>query len=181
MLGWFPFFLSQWCTCWRHGVANWEVASSIPDGVIGICNWHPSGLTVARGKVARCNCLGVWEPQPPGSLRECPSLNRDCLPCFTCTSILTLSLLMSYICGAPCKAMGYAVAQWLRHCATNRKIAGSIPDGVRIFYWPNPSGRTMALRSTQPLTDMSTRNVSWGGKNGDYAACLKYSVRIFVE
>jgi hypothetical protein len=23
-----------------------------------------------------------------------------------------------------------AVAQWLRHCATNRKVAGSIPDGV---------------------------------------------------
>jgi hypothetical protein len=30
--------------------------------------------------------------------------------------------------------MGHAVAQWLRHCATNRKVAGSIPDGViRIF------------------------------------------------
>jgi hypothetical protein len=27
----------------------------------------------------------------------------------------------------------HAVAQWLRHCTTNRKIAGSIPDGVRIF------------------------------------------------
>jgi hypothetical protein len=25
---------------------------------------------------------------------------------------------------------GYAVAQWLRHCATNRKVADSIPDGV---------------------------------------------------
>ena len=24
----------------------------------------------------------------------------------------------------------FAVAQWLRHCATNRKVAGSIPDGV---------------------------------------------------
>jgi hypothetical protein len=27
------------------------------------------------------------------------------------------------------------VAQWLRYCATNRKVAGSIPDGViGIFY-----------------------------------------------
>ena len=26
--------------------------------------------------------------------------------------------------------MGTAVAQWLRCCATNRKVAGSIPDGV---------------------------------------------------
>jgi hypothetical protein len=25
---------------------------------------------------------------------------------------------------------GHAVAQWLRHCATNRKVAGSIPGGV---------------------------------------------------
>jgi hypothetical protein len=30
---------------------------------------------------------------------------------------------------------GHAVAQWLRHCATNLKVAGSIPDGViRIFH-----------------------------------------------
>ena len=27
-------------------------------------------------------------------------------------------------------AVGNAVAQWLRYCATNRKVAGSIPDGV---------------------------------------------------
>jgi len=25
---------------------------------------------------------------------------------------------------------GTAVAQWLRRCATNRKVTGSIPDGV---------------------------------------------------
>jgi hypothetical protein len=28
----------------------------------------------------------------------------------------------------------------------------------------NPSGRTMALGLTQPLTKMSTRNISWGVK-----------------
>jgi hypothetical protein len=32
------------------------------------------------------------------------------------------------------------VAQWLRYCATNRKVAGSIPDGViGIFHGHNPS------------------------------------------
>jgi hypothetical protein len=31
-----------------------------------------------------------------------------------------------------------------------------------IFHWQNPTGRTMALGSTQPLTEMSTRNISWG-------------------
>ena len=51
---------------------------------------------------------------------------------------------------------------WLRHCATIRKVAGLIPDGF--FYCHNPSGRTMSLGSTQPLTDMSTRNISWGVK-----------------
>ena len=31
--------------------------------------------------------------------------------------------------------VGSAVAQWLRHCATNRRVVGSIPDGViRIFH-----------------------------------------------
>ena len=29
---------------------------------------------------------------------------------------------------------GTAVAHWLRCCATNRKVAGSIPDGVVIFH-----------------------------------------------
>jgi hypothetical protein len=30
--------------------------------------------------------------------------------------------------------IGHAVVQWLRYYATNRKVAGSIPDGVRIFH-----------------------------------------------
>ena len=58
---------------------------------------------------------------------------------------------------------GTAVAQWLRCCATNRKVAGSFPDGViGIFRSHNPSGRTMALGLTEPLTEMSTRSISWG-------------------
>ena len=34
---------------------------------------------------------------------------------------------------------GTAVAQWLRCCATNRKVDGSIPDGVIVLpiaQWP---------------------------------------------
>jgi hypothetical protein len=66
---------------------------------------------------------------------------------------------------------GHAVAQWLRHCASNRKVAGSIPDGaIEIFHWHNPSGRTIAPRSTQPLNEMSTRNISWG--KGDLATFM---------
>jgi len=58
---------------------------------------------------------------------------------------------------------GTAVAQWLWYCATNRKVAGSIPAGVSGFFIDiKSSDRTMALGSTQPLTEMSTRSISWG-------------------
>jgi len=44
----------------------------------------------------------------------------------------------------------------LRHCATSRKVAGSIFDGViGIFHSHNPSVRTIALGLTQPLTEVS--------------------------
>ena len=43
---------------------------------------------------------------------------------------------------------------WLRHCATSRKVAGAILDGVT-------SGRTMALGC---LTEMSTRKLACGVK-----------------
>ena len=50
---------------------------------------------------------------------------------------------------------------WLKHCATSWKIVVSIPRGViGIFRVNNPAGRTMALGSTQPLTEVSTRNNS---------------------
>jgi len=59
--------------------------------------------------------------------------------------------------------VGTVVAQWLRCCATNWKVAVLIPDGViGIFHWHNPSDRNMALGSTRPLMEMSTRSISWG-------------------
>jgi hypothetical protein len=36
--------------------------------------------------------------------------------------------------------------------------------GVPTFHWHNPSCSTMALGLTQPLTEMSTSNISWGIK-----------------
>jgi hypothetical protein len=42
------------------------------------------------------------------------------------------------------------------HCATSRKVVGSIPNCVTgIFHWHNPSGCTMALELIQLLTEMS--------------------------
>jgi hypothetical protein len=53
--------------------------------------------------------------------------------------------------------------RWLRHCFTSQKVAGLIPDVVIwIFHWRNPSGCTMALVSTQPVTEMSIRGICWG-------------------
>jgi hypothetical protein len=38
--------------------------------------------------------------------------------------------------GGTADVLGRAVAQWLRHYATNRHVAGSIPDGtIGIFQW----------------------------------------------
>jgi hypothetical protein len=40
---------------------------------------------------------------------------------------------------------------------------GSIPDAViGFFILPNPCSRTMTFGSTQPLTEMSNRNLPWG-------------------
>jgi hypothetical protein len=62
--------------------------------------------------------------------------------------------------------MVFMLSSWLRHYATSWKVAGSIPDEVIGFFnLPNPSSRTMALGSTQPLTEISTRNPP-GAKGG---------------
>jgi len=44
---------------------------------------------------------------------------------------------------------------WLRNCVTSRKVAGSVPESFRPHYGPG---------GDQPLTEMSTRNISWGVK-----------------
>jgi hypothetical protein len=52
---------------------------------------------------------------------------------------------------------------WLSQYATSRKVEGSIPDEVTGFLnWFDLSSRTMALGSTQPLTEMSNRNLPGG-------------------
>jgi hypothetical protein len=57
----------------------------------------------------------------------------------------------------------HVLTSWLRHNATSRKVASSSPDEVDFFFnLPNPSRRTMVLGSTQPLTEISTRNIPGG-------------------
>jgi hypothetical protein len=38
-------------------------------------------------------------------------------------------------------------------------VASSSPNELNFFNLPNPSSHTMALGSTQPVTEMSTRNL----------------------
>jgi hypothetical protein len=69
--------------------------------------------------------------------------------CNLTTSALLTSKQMRFYCNlyiTICFKEGTPVAQWLRYCATNQKVAGSIPDGVMEFFIDiNPSDRTMAL------------------------------------
>jgi hypothetical protein len=59
---------------------------------------------------------------------------------------------------------GTRCRSWLRHYATSQKVEGSIPDEVTGYLnWPDSSSHTLALGSTQPLTEMSTMNLA-GGK-----------------
>jgi hypothetical protein len=57
------------------------------------------------------------------------------------------------------KTWAHGRAVCLRHCDTSRKVEGSIPEGVIDIILP-PA--LWPLGSTQPLTEMSTRNISWG-------------------
>jgi hypothetical protein len=51
------------------------------------------------------------------------------------------------------------------------RVVGSIPDEVFGFCnSPNPSSRNMAVGSTQPLTEMSTRNLPGGKRRPAYEA-----------
>ena len=52
-----------------------------------------------------------------------------------------------------------AVAQLVEALCFKPKVAGSIPDDVTGLF-----GSAMSQASTQPLTEMSTRNTSWGVK-----------------
>jgi hypothetical protein len=45
-----------------------------------------------------------------------------------------------------------------------------VPDEVDFFNLPNPSSCTMALGSTQPLTEMSTRNLPGSKKRPERRA-----------
>jgi len=74
---------------------------------------------------------------------------------------------------------GQAVAQFVE--ATSRKVAGSIPCYVtEVSNWLNPSGRPLALESTQPLTETNIRGVSWGAKTAGVYSWQPYQLHVSI-
>ena len=79
--------------------------------------------------------------------------NKTCTTTTTITTIIIKLLLVLVI--------GNRDGTVVKVLCQNRKVAGSIPDGViGIFHWHNPSDRTVALGSTQPLRQLSTSSIS---------------------
>jgi len=67
---------------------------------------------------------------------ESPSLTEWCFIYIYICVCVCVCVCFIYIVMYPFYSVVTAVAQWLRCCATNRKVAGSIPAGVTgIFYW----------------------------------------------
>jgi hypothetical protein len=59
-------------------------------------------------------------------------------------------------------------SSWLRHCGFD-----SLGGKLGFFHLLNPSGLTMAVGSTQPLTQMRSRSISWGaGGGGEGGRCV---------
>ena len=63
------------------------------------------------------------------------------------------------------------VAEWLRCCATNRKVAGSIPAGVSGFFIVIKSFRS---HCGPGVDSASNRGVFPGGKGGRYVRLTTY-------
>jgi hypothetical protein len=62
--------------------------------------------------------------------------------------------------------LGTLQRSWLRHCATNWKVAVSSPNKVDFFNLSNSSSRTMALWSTEALNRNEYQESSCGVKSG---------------
>ena len=69
------------------------------------------------------------------------------------------------LCYVQCFYSWSPVAQLVE--ALHYKSEGPLFDSRWCHRESNPSGRTMALGLTQPITEMSTRNISWGVKAAD--------------
>jgi hypothetical protein len=87
----------------------------------------------------------------------CPSVHRGKF-----TDVITIKIflhLQNKMYSFVMILQSYAVVKVLRYKSEGRWFD---PRWCQFFIDINPSDRTMALGSTQPLTEMSTRRISWG-------------------
>ena len=102
------------------------------------------------------------------SLQHLPvSVGPPIMPCSTFSSLPSSTRSSAYFIAQitcppvskyPIPSRGYSVEQLVEALCYKPEGRGF----TGIFHWHNPSGRTMALQSAQPPTEMSTRNISWG-------------------
>jgi hypothetical protein len=117
------------------------------------------------------NCKGKSTSETDVSIK--PSTQAPCIShkyCYTYKHIpqewKAVVIIPNLVKNYKLKTIRKGMRSWLRHYATSRNIAASIPEEVTGFFnLHNPSSRTMTLRSTQPLTIMSIRNLP-GVKDG---------------
>jgi len=88
-------FDSPWCN-WNFSLTSFR--PHYGPGVDSTSNRHEYQEYFLGGKGGRCvgltnlppscaDCLEIWEPQPPGTLRVCPGLEWDCFTfLFPCSS-----------------------------------------------------------------------------------------------
>ena len=98
---------------------------------------------------------------------------------------------------------GTAVAQWLRFCATNRKVAGSIPAGVSGFFIDIKSFRShygpgvdsisnrnecqeyfLGVKATLPpscAVVMKYRNINFLEPSGPLQACNEIALPFYIH
>jgi hypothetical protein len=161
-----PIFVIMW---WTAGVRFSAVARDFP-----LLHSFRTGPGPTRPPVQwgpRAVSPGVTRPgrEAMNWAFKCANLSartRASILFFQCTVSIP-STLTTFWCGYM-KRSGHAVT-WLRHYTISREVADSIPyEVIGFINWLNPSSRTMALGSTQPLTEMRTTYLS-GGKGR--AAC----------
>jgi hypothetical protein len=85
-----------------------------------------------------------------------------CVYIYTCVCVCVCVCTCSRAGGTLCNVFGWGTV------STSQKVVGLIPNVVWFFNWPIPFRCTMALESTQRLTEMSTRNLR--GVNGGWLA-----------
>ena len=157
-------FFCPWFNNWRiagHVEVFWHRATvrTFVDTLglnPGLCNEKPKSNHLRCGVANKVNLL----------LNIC---SKKWIPCRFSIHVV-VHLILDPVCLSWFKFFVIFVTQWrswLRHCAASRKVAGLVLIWnlkFGIFHWHNSSGRTMAMRSTKPLTEISTRSISWGVK-----------------